>query len=114
MSDQGLLTEDDAYELLAYLIASSETGLVEPAFYGPRRLIEAAERLATGMLNNLPEEDQEWLELFVQEAAERKGLSRRDPEQFAAFLRTSSAGIAGELKRRVGFTEDSLHYGEQR
>jgi hypothetical protein len=101
LSDRLVLSEDDAYELLAYLVASAETQLVEPAFYGPRRLIEAAAQLAEGMMANLDEADSPWLSLFTREAGEKKGWARRDPEGFKAFLQQSSAGVAGELKRRA-------------
>ncbi|MEA2531626.1 MAG: hypothetical protein QOF01_1803 [Thermomicrobiales bacterium] len=101
MSNRTVLSEEDAYELLAYLIASAETQLVEPAFYGPRRLIEAAAQLAEGISPRVAEADQAWLSQFTREASEKKGWARRDPQGFKTFLQESSAGIAGELKRRA-------------
>src|SRR5213592_3678010 len=40
-----VLTEDEAVELLAYLITSARTQLDEAAEYGPLRLLTAARRL---------------------------------------------------------------------
>ena len=41
----GVLTEDDALELLAYLVTSARTQVDEAAEYGPMRLLTAARRL---------------------------------------------------------------------
>ncbi|MEV7417058.1 DUF6092 family protein [Streptomyces sp. NPDC089919] len=44
-----LLSEDDAVELLAYLVTSARTQLDEAAEYAPLRLLTAADRLAEAM-----------------------------------------------------------------
>lgn len=41
----GVLTEDEALELLAYLVTSARTQVDEAAEYGPMRLLTAARRL---------------------------------------------------------------------
>jgi hypothetical protein len=41
-----VLTEDEALELLAFLIAAARTQLDEAAEYGPLRMLTAAGRLA--------------------------------------------------------------------
>ena len=41
-----VLTEDEAIELLAYLVTAARTQLDEAAEYGPLRLLTAAQRLA--------------------------------------------------------------------
>lgn len=102
MTTRRVLTEDDAYELLAFLIASADTALVEPAFYGPRRLLDAAQRLAASMSGQVAPEQQEWLAEFVAAADQEKGWTRRDPERFQRFIASSAGGIAGELKQRAG------------
>ncbi|MDQ3413311.1 MAG: DUF6092 family protein [Chloroflexota bacterium] len=96
-----MLTEDDAYELLAFLIASADTALVEPAFYGPRRLLDAAQRLAASMSDHVAPEHQAWLAEFVAAADQEKGWSRRDPARFQRFIASSAGGVAGELKQRA-------------
>ncbi len=44
-----VLTEDEALELLAYLVTSARTQVDEAAEYGPMRLLTAARRLGTAM-----------------------------------------------------------------
>jgi hypothetical protein len=100
VSDRRLLSEDDAYDLLAYLITGAEIGQVEPAFYGPRRLLDAASRLADAMAGQVGEEDRVWLAEFAREAKDAMGLARRRPVEFEAFLHESAKALAEELKRR--------------
>ena len=61
MGERCALTEDDAYDLLAYLITGAEIGVVEPAFYGPRRLLDAAARLAAAMSGQAQPDQRAWL-----------------------------------------------------
>lgn len=44
-----VLDEDDALELLAYLVTAARTQVDEAAEYGPMRLLTAAHRLAEAM-----------------------------------------------------------------
>ncbi|MCU1628266.1 MAG: hypothetical protein JWP64_3215 [Pseudonocardia sp.] len=46
MSAAWVLDEDDALELLAYLVTAARTQVDEAAEYGPMRLLTAAHRLA--------------------------------------------------------------------
>ena len=45
MSAQWVLTEDEALELLAFLLTAARTQIDEAAEYGPMRLVMAADRL---------------------------------------------------------------------
>ncbi|WP_285651194.1 DUF6092 family protein [Actinomycetospora sp. NBRC 106375] len=49
MAAPWVLDEDDALELLAYLVTSARTQVDEAAEYGPMRLLTAAHRLAEAM-----------------------------------------------------------------
>ncbi len=49
MPSQWVLGEDEALELLAYLITAARTQVDEAAEYGPMRLLTAAHRLAEGI-----------------------------------------------------------------
>ena len=111
MTKQRVLSEDDAYELLAFLIASADTALVEPAFYGPRRLLDAAQRLAAGMTDQVAPDRQAWLTEFVAEAGQAAGLARRDPGRFQRFIAGSARGVAGELKQRTGLPKAAAGEG---
>jgi hypothetical protein len=101
-TDRSLLSADEAYELLAFLITSAENQLVEPAFYGPRRLVDAAAQLVAAISPHVPEPDRTWLAYFLDEANQKAGWARRNPAGFKSFLEESSAGVARELKRRAG------------
>jgi hypothetical protein len=100
LSEPYLVAEDDAYQLLAYLIASAEIGIVEPAFYGPRRLLDAAARLAGAMAGQARPEQRPWLAAFAQEATEAMALARRQPDEFEEFLHAAARGIATQLKQQ--------------
>ena len=49
MPSQWVFDEDEALELLAYLITAARTQVDEAAEYGPMRLLTAAHRLAEAM-----------------------------------------------------------------
>lgn len=49
MATPWVLDEDDALELLAYLVTAARTQVDEAAEYGPMRLLTAAHRLADAM-----------------------------------------------------------------
>jgi hypothetical protein len=97
-----VVSEDDAYELLAFLIASADTALVEPAFYGPRRLLDAAQRLAAAMSDHVAPDQRAWLAEFAADAGREAGFARRDPERFRRFIAGSARGVGGQLKQRAG------------
>lgn len=106
MGERCLLTEDDAYDLLAYLITGAEIGAVEPAFYGPRRLLDAAARLAAAMAGQATAERRAWLTAFAEDANQAMPLARRRPEEFEAFLHAAAGRIATEMKRRMGIADN--------
>jgi hypothetical protein len=101
LGEPGVVAEDDAYRLLAYLITGAEIGVVEPAFYGPRRLLDAAARLAAAMAGQVRTEQRDWLDAFARDATEAMALARRRPDEFEAFLHEAARGLATELKRRA-------------
>src|ERR1700754_1163098 len=56
MSPSWVLDEDDALELLAFLITSARTQVDEAAEYGPLRLLTAAHRLGDAVSSRTSEE----------------------------------------------------------
>jgi hypothetical protein len=112
LSERCALTEDDAYDLLAYLITGAEIGVVEPAFYGPRRLLDAAARLALAMAEQSPPDQRTWLTAFSTDANQAMALARRQPEEFETYLHEAAEAIATELKRRVGLTAERADSAE--
>lgn len=109
LSDRCLVPEDDAYSLLAFLITGAEIGVVEPEFYGPRRMLEAAARLAMAMSAQASGPERTWLTTFAAGSDQAMGLARRRPEEFEEFLREASREIAAELKRRIDRADDGTN-----
>ena len=48
-----VMTEDDALELLAFLVAAARTQIDEPPEYAPLRLLTAAQRLGDSMIERV-------------------------------------------------------------
>lgn len=94
-----VLTEDQAFDLLAFLFSAAEISLVEPTYYGTFRLVDAASRLMGFMLEHDPERSREFLHRFKQEADTKKVWMMWDREAYYDFLRAAPAIVAAELKR---------------
>lgn len=114
MSERLLVAEDDAYAVLAYLLTSAEIALDEPAFYGPRRMLDGAARLATAMAGQADAEQRAWLQGFAAEANTAMALARRSPDEFESYLHEAARSLAGELKRRSGLEDAGATTGEVR
>lgn len=101
MADRKVVSEDQAYELLAHLVASAELCITEPYYYGTFRLIDAASRLMGYMLEHDSDGGREWLQRFKQEVDEKKEWMMWDRQGYFAFLRGACGTVASELKRRA-------------
>ena len=62
MSEDWVLTESEAVELLALLISSARIQMDEPAHYGPLRLLTATERLSAMVLERSSEKSKDFLQ----------------------------------------------------
>ena len=62
MSEDWVLTETEAVELLALLISSARIQMDEPAHYGPLRLLTATERLSAMVLERSSEKSKDFLQ----------------------------------------------------
>lgn len=100
MTNRTVVSEDEAYELLAHLVASAELCVREPYYYGTFRLIDAASKLMGFMLEHGSDKDTSWLEGFKQEVDTKKEWMMWDREGYFAFLREATGRVAAELKRR--------------
>ena len=94
-----VLTEDEAFELLAFLFSSAEICLVEPTYYGTFRLVDAASRLMGFMLEHHPERSEEFLRRFKEEVDTKKVWMMWDREAYFDFLRGAPATVATEMMR---------------
>jgi hypothetical protein len=95
-----VLTEDQAFDLLAFLVSSAEISLVEPTYYGTFRLVDAASRLVGFMLEHDPERSREFLQRFKEDVDTKKVWMMWDREAYYDFLRGAPAAVAAEVKRR--------------
>jgi Family of unknown function (DUF6092) len=100
MSDRLVLSEDEAFELLAFLCSAAEISLHEPAYYGTFRLVDAASRLIGFMLDHDPA-DADFLRRFKEEIDLKKSWMMWDRDAYFAFLREAPAEVAAELRRRA-------------
>ena len=62
MTPKPVLYEDEAIELLALLITSARIQMDEPAHYGPLRLLTAAERLSSFIIERSGDKSRDFLQ----------------------------------------------------
>ncbi|MGD9988925.1 DUF6092 family protein [Pseudonocardia sp.] len=96
-----VLDEDEALEVLAYLVTAARTQVDEAAEYGPLRLLTAARRLA-GFLG--PRSSAETA-VFARDHVEpmpELAVPREGREEYVARLDELCAQLGGLLARRYG------------
>ena len=95
----GGLTEEEAMQLIAFLVSSAEICLTEPTYYGTFRLVDAASRLIGFMLEHETPRSGEFLRRFKAEIDLKKTWMMWDREAYFDFLRQIPAQVAAEVKR---------------
>jgi len=100
MSQRMVVSEDEAFELLVFLITSARGCVDEPKLYGTFRLVDAASKLIGFVLENHPERSEAFLRDLKQEIDERKLSLMTDQEGYIEFLGDITRKVAQELKRR--------------
>lgn len=99
MSENWVLTETEAIELLALLITAARIQMDEPAHYGPLRLLTATERLSAMML----ERSSDLSKAFLRENVERipmLHMAMSDVETYKSGLDQLCRDVAGCLLRQ--------------
>jgi hypothetical protein len=94
-----VLSEEQALEIITFLVSSAEICLHEPIYYGTFRLIDGASRMIGYLLEHDPPRTAEFLRDFKAEIDANKTLMMWDRESYYAFLREIPAKAAAELKR---------------
>src|SRR4051794_9399791 len=84
-----VLTEEQAFDILAFLFSSAEICLVEPTYYGTFRLVDGASRLMGHMLTHDPKRSGEFLRRFKEEVDTKKVWMMWDREAYYDFLRAA-------------------------
>lgn len=101
MSDNLVLTEDDLYKVLSFLVSSSHLCVVEPKLYGTFRLIDAASRLTEAALAGGHLADDEFLQQFKEKTDQGATLLMTDEQAYIQYLEDMTRLLAKEMKRRV-------------
>ena len=101
MTTRLVVSEDEAYALLALLVCSAELGTVEPYYYGTFRLLDAASRLAEDMMRHGVDDSGEWLGAFKSELDQKKLLMLSDRPSYVAYLERVGGRVAEGLKLRA-------------
>jgi hypothetical protein len=101
VTDQGFLTEEDVYELLAFLVTSAELLPEEPPLYGTVRCIQASSRLMGFVLESGRNDDQFLTEFKEYLDKELWLLFTDEEEAYIQFLKDASRKLARELVRRA-------------
>jgi len=107
---KGVLTEEQALQLIAFLISAAEISIHEPTYYGTFRLTDAASRLIGFMLEHDPPRSGAFLRELKTELDAKKVWMMWDREAYFDFLRATPAQVAIEVKRLA--VEDRARQGE--
>ena len=100
-SEPNLLSEENLYEMLAFLFSSAHLLVNEPHLYGTIRLLDAASRLMGFALDSRQLEDEQFLGELKEDLDERKFLLVTDENAYCEFLAELTLTMAREMKRRA-------------
>ncbi len=101
MGEGGVLTEDEAVELFAYLLTSARTQLDDPARYASMRLLSAAEELRDRLAGRVSPETTAMFEATVaptalaQEHVNDRGLYTKSLDELCAIVARALVARAG-------------------
>ena len=94
-----VLTEEQALEIITFLLSSAEICLKEPIHYGNLRLVDAASRLIGLIQKNSPVATGKFLCILKDDIDSHKTLAMWDRNSYYDFLRKTPFSAAQELKR---------------
>lgn len=94
-----VLSEEQALELITFLVSAAEICLHEPIYYGTFRLIDGASRLMGMLLEHNPRTSGDFFRDYKAEIDANKTAMMWDRESYYDFLRRIPAKAAAELKR---------------
>lgn len=106
MSENWVLTEEEAVELLALLITSARTQMDEPTYYGPLRLLTATERLSAMIIARASEKSRDFLQDNMERIPEMH-MIMSDTETYTEGLEHLCRQVAACLVRHSSLEEPS-------
>ena len=101
MTEHMVVSEEDLYEILAFLFSSAHLLVNEPHLYGTFRLIDAATRLIGFALEGGELEDDKFLRQLKEDVDSRKLLLMTDEETYFQLLEDATREMAKEMKTRA-------------
>ncbi len=106
MSDALVMTEDEALELLAFLVTAARTQVDEPNEYGPLRLLTAAGRLGDIIMERVSPETRQLLSGPLKQIPQTQTRTA-DFESYVAGLDALCAAVASHLVTHFGLDRSS-------
>lgn len=100
MAELRVLTEDEAFRMVAHFIATAELHTIEPPHYAGRRIVEGTLPLIDALIRDGDEGSRAWLQHFRQQAEDALAARRTDASAFESFLHAAPGEITREIKRR--------------
>ena len=101
MTERTVVSEEDLYEILAFLFSSAHLLVNEPHLYGTFRLVDAASRLMGFALNSGQLDDAQFLSQLKDDVDEKKFLMMTDEKTYFELLERATRAMAKEMKRRA-------------
>ena len=101
MPEKLVLTEDEALELLSFLVMSARTQVDEPTEYAPLRLLTAAGRLGDFIMERVTPETRQLLSGPLKQIPQTSTLMA-DAAGYTAQLDAVCAAVAAHLVRHFG------------
>ena len=96
-----VLTEDQAFKLLAFLVTSARLCVDEPEDYGTFRLIDGASRLLAFLLESDEAQERDFYAKLQRDIEDSKLLLLTDEEAYAECLAQAARDVAGQMKSRT-------------
>ena len=101
MTERMVVSEEDLYEILAFLFSSAHLLVNEPHLYGTFRLVDGASRLMGFALESGQLEDAHFLRQLKDDVDEKKFLMMTDEKTYFDLLERATRAMAKEMKKRA-------------
>ena len=101
MNGSLVLSDDEVFEVIAFLVTAARLLPDEPIDYGPARLLTATQRLCAFAAARSAVSGS-FFSRLAEEIGPRVNSRNSDRDGFRAFLEESCRAIAREAARRVG------------
>ena len=106
MSQRMVVSEENLYELLTFLVTSAHLTVHEPRLYGSSYLMKATSRLIGFALDSGQLEDNSFLRAFKEDADKRRVDQGEDDKAYVQFLEEATRTLAKEMIRMDAAGDD--------